>query len=102
MASGLWLSVVAVLAGYCVCPIGSKSLGTDGNSISITSVNHSYNNSERLGESSFWKSANDSIVHEAEHHGIHVANWRWDEIGVFFTFAVFIIVSGLAKVGKLL
>lgn len=32
------------------------------------------------------------------HHGIHVANWRWDEIGVFFTFSIFIVVSGLAKV----
>jgi hypothetical protein len=51
--------------------------------------------------------ANDSSDREAEHHGekhhgIHIANWRWDEIGVFFTFAVFIVVSGLAKVGKLL
>jgi hypothetical protein len=51
--------------------------------------------------------ANDSTDREAEHHGekhhgVHIASWRWDEIGVFFTFAVFIIVSGLAKVGKLL
>jgi hypothetical protein len=46
--------------------------------------------------------ANDSRDHEAEHHGVHIASWRWDEIGVFFTFAIFIIVSGLAKVGKLL
>lgn len=34
-----------------------------------------------------------------EQHGIHVANWRWDEIGVFFTFTMFIVVTGLAKVG---
>ncbi|XP_069692630.1 Na(+)/H(+) exchanger beta-like isoform X1 [Periplaneta americana] len=41
--------------------------------------------------------SNDS-VHVHEHHGIHVANWRWDEIGVFFTFTIFIVLSGLAKV----
>ncbi|KAK6627648.1 hypothetical protein RUM44_010127 [Polyplax serrata] len=35
------------------------------------------------------------------HHGIHVANWRWDEIGVFFTFTCFVVVTGLAKVGEL-
>ncbi|XP_067002933.2 probable Na(+)/H(+) antiporter nhx-9 [Anabrus simplex] len=32
------------------------------------------------------------------HHGIHVANWRWDELGLFFTFTAFIVVAGLAKV----
>lgn len=37
---------------------------------------------------------------QKQHHkGIHVANWRWDEIGVFFTFTAFIVVTGLAKVG---
>lgn len=38
--------------------------------------------------------------HEDEHHGIHVASWRWDEIGIYFTFTAFIIIAGLAKVGK--
>ncbi len=38
--------------------------------------------------------------HQDEHHGIHVASWRWDEIGIYFTFTAFIIVAGLAKVGK--
>ncbi|CAB3382637.1 Hypothetical predicted protein [Cloeon dipterum] len=32
------------------------------------------------------------------HSGIHVASWRWDEIGVFFTFTAFVLVTGLAKV----
>lgn len=35
-----------------------------------------------------------------ESHGIHVANWRWDEIGVFFTFTAFVVITGLAKVGE--
>ena len=35
-----------------------------------------------------------------ESHGIHVANWRWDEIGIFFTFTAFVVVTGLAKVGE--
>ena len=34
-------------------------------------------------------------------HGIHVANWRWTEVGLFFTFTAFIVIVGLAKVGKL-
>lgn len=36
------------------------------------------------------------------HHGIHVASWRWDEIGIYITFTTFIIVAGLAKVGKII
>jgi hypothetical protein len=36
----------------------------------------------------------------AHHHGIHVASWRWDEIGIYITFTTFIIVAGLAKVGN--
>lgn len=116
MVPGLWISVVTLLAGYFVCPSGSlvetNTLGTDWNSNSVTSANHNNNNTEKLGESPNSKTtdpvvANNSSDGEAEyhgekHHGVHVANWRWDEIGVFFTFAVFIIVSGLAKVGKLL
>lgn len=34
------------------------------------------------------------------HHGIHVASWRWDEIGIYITFTTFIVVAGLAKVGN--
>lgn len=110
MAPGLWITVVALLAGYFVCPSGSlvdtSTLGTDWNSNSVTSANHSNNNSEKLDESPYSMTkdqvANDSIDHEEKHHGVHIANWRWDEIGVFFTFAIFIVVSGLAKVGKLL
>jgi hypothetical protein len=116
MAPGLWISVVALLAGYFICPsgslVGTNTFGTDWNSNSVTSANHSNHNSGKLDESPYWMTtdhvvANGSSDHEAEHHGekhhgIHIANWRWDEIGVFFTFAVFIIVSGLAKVGKLL
>jgi len=116
MAPGLWITVVALLAGYFVCPSGSlvdnNTFGTDWNSNSVTSASHSNNNSEKLGESPYWTTmdhlmANDSSDSEAEHHGekhhgVQIANWRWDEIGVFFTFAIFIIVSGLAKVGKLL
>ncbi|KAI9561928.1 hypothetical protein GHT06_012890 [Daphnia sinensis] len=33
-----------------------------------------------------------------KHHGIHVADYRWDEIGIYITFTGFIIVAGLAKV----
>ena len=111
MAPELWVSVVSLLAGYLVCSaenlVGTNTLGTDWNSYSVTSANHSNNNSEKLEELPYLMSlnhvvANDSSNHEAEHHGIHLADWRWDEIGVFFTFAVFIVVSGLAKVGKLL
>lgn len=43
-----------------------------------------------------------SVHHEGDdgHSGIHVASWRWDEIGIYFTFTAFIVVAGLAKVGK--
>jgi uncharacterized membrane protein YecN with MAPEG domain len=38
---------------------------------------------------------------QSQHHsGIHVASWRWDEIGVFFTFTAFVLVTGLAKIGE--
>lgn len=40
--------------------------------------------------------------HDSSAHGIHVASWRWDELGIYFTFTLFIIIAGLAKVGKLL
>ncbi|XP_059350409.1 Na(+)/H(+) exchanger protein 7-like isoform X2 [Daphnia carinata] len=33
-----------------------------------------------------------------KHHGIHVADFRWDEIGIYITFTAFVIVAGLAKV----
>lgn len=38
---------------------------------------------------------------ENKKHGIHAAGWNWERVGVFFTFTVFIVVTGLAKVGKL-
>lgn len=47
--------------------------------------------------------AHDSHAEGNEHHhghGIHVASWRWDEIGIYITFTTFIIVAGLAKVGN--
>jgi len=116
MAPGLWISVIVLLAGYFVCPsgnlVGINTVGTDWNSNSVMSANHRNSNSEKLRESPSRMSmdrvmANDSKDLEVEHHGekhhsIHIASWRWEEIGVFFTFAVFIVVSGLAKVGKLL
>ena len=34
-----------------------------------------------------------------EVHGIHVASWNWDHVGVFITITAFIVFSGLAKVG---
>nr|BAU68126.1 NHE6/7 [Nasutitermes takasagoensis] len=112
MAPGLWISVIVLLAGYFVCLsgnlVGINTVGTDWNSNSVTSANHRNSNSEKLRESPSWMSmdrvmANDSRDLEVEHHGekhhsIHIASWRWEEIGVFFTFAVFIVVSGLAKV----
>lgn len=42
----------------------------------------------------------DNHVGDSGHSGIHVASWRWDEIGIYITFTTFIIVAGLAKVGK--
>jgi arylsulfatase A-like enzyme len=48
------------------------------------------------------RSAHDEESHGdgGEHNGIHVASWRWDEIGIYITFTTFIIVAGLAKVGN--
>ena len=44
---------------------------------------------------------NDGAEHHGDgHNGIHVASWRWDEIGIYITFTTFIIVAGLAKVGN--
>ena len=31
---------------------------------------------------------------------VKVASWRWDHVGVYITIIVFVVVSGLAKVGK--
>ena len=31
--------------------------------------------------------------------GVHVVSWRWDHVGVFITITLFIVLSGLAKVG---
>jgi len=42
---------------------------------------------------------NHSVKSHQNLHGIHVASWRWDEIGIYFTFTTFIIIAGLAKVG---
>jgi hypothetical protein len=110
MASGAWISVVTLLVGYFIClsesRIESNASVSNWNNINITPINHNNDTYKKLGESPHWLSlddvlANSSSDHETEqHHGIHVASWRWDEIGVFFTFAVFIVVSGLAKVGK--
>ena len=43
---------------------------------------------------------NHSVKSHQNLHGIHVASWRWDEIGIYFTFTTFIIIAGLAKVGN--
>lgn len=32
--------------------------------------------------------------------GIRVVSWRWNELGIYFTLTAFIIITGLAKVGK--
>ncbi|XP_023714709.1 Na(+)/H(+) exchanger beta isoform X2 [Cryptotermes secundus] len=107
MVSGAWISLITFLAEYFICLSGSlverNVSEVDWDSISKPPINYSNAISERLGQLSNRLSqdellTNDSSSHETEHHGIHVANWRWDEIGVFFTFAVFIVVSGLAKV----
>jgi len=45
-------------------------------------------------------SSHEEENHVGEHNGIHVASWRWDEIGIYITFTTFIIVAGLAKVGN--
>ena len=36
----------------------------------------------------------------AEHKpGIHLASWRWTEVGPYFMFVGFMVLSGLAKIG---
>ena len=39
-----------------------------------------------------------SAPHEV---AVKVASWRWDHVGVYITIIIFVVVSGLAKVGKL-
>ena len=39
------------------------------------------------------------ISDSEEVHGVHVASWNWDHVGVFITITAFIVFSGLAKVG---
>ncbi|XP_046442645.1 Na(+)/H(+) exchanger protein 7-like [Daphnia pulex] len=53
-----------------------------------------------LADQKTLSAAHDTHGEEVEHHhhGIHVASWRWDEIGIYITFTTFIIVAGLAKV----
>lgn len=55
-----------------------------------------------LADQKTLSAAHDTHGEEVEHHhhGIHVASWRWDEIGIYITFTTFIIVAGLAKVGN--
>ena len=45
-----------------------------------------------------------SSEEEASHesHGIHVASWNWDHVGIYIIITLFIVLSGLAKVGKLI
>ena len=33
-------------------------------------------------------------------HGIHLASFDWSHVGIFITITLFIVLSGLAKVGK--
>ncbi len=37
---------------------------------------------------------------EEEEAHVHVVSWRWDEMGVYVTITLFIVLSGLAKVGE--
>ncbi|PSN40592.1 hypothetical protein C0J52_10367 [Blattella germanica] len=73
-------------------------------SVVVLLVVHLISHSEGLKQDDTYliHHVNESLInitrHMKPHHGIHVANWRWDEIGVFFTFTIFIVVSGLAKV----
>ena len=32
--------------------------------------------------------------------GIHIAQWNWDHVGIYLTITIFVVLSGLAKVGK--
>ena len=38
---------------------------------------------------------------QGETEGIHIASWNWDHVGIFITITAFIVLSGLAKVGKI-
>ncbi|KAJ9584446.1 hypothetical protein L9F63_021200, partial [Diploptera punctata] len=89
MALHLWIPITLVS-----CHLISLSVGIpfQGDSIYYTYSSNIHNDS---GDTPHLKT---DEPHAESHHGIHVANWRWDEIGVFFTFTVFILVSGLAKV----
>jgi hypothetical protein len=38
---------------------------------------------------------------DADHHvNVHVAGWNWEHVGVYITITLFIVGSGLAKVGE--
>ncbi len=37
---------------------------------------------------------------EEEEAKVHVVSWRWDHMGVYVTITLFIVLSGLAKVGE--
>ena len=32
--------------------------------------------------------------------GIHIAQWNWDHVGIYLTITIFVVLSGLAKVGR--
>merc|ERR1719508_640193 len=36
--------------------------------------------------------------HHDVHHGIKLAAWRWKEVGSYFVFIGFVVLSGLAKI----
>ena len=37
---------------------------------------------------------------DEEEVGVHVVSLRWDEVGVYITITLFVVLSGLAKVGE--
>ena len=37
-------------------------------------------------------------IHES--HGIHVASWRWAEVQTYYAITLFIVIAGLAKLGR--
>ncbi len=44
-------------------------------------------------------SKEEAVEEEGEIH-VHVVSWRWDHMGVYVTITLFIVLSGLAKVGE--
>ena len=96
----LLLALLSMCAVYCVAYTlqGGQSSGAFSN-VSAKERHVSLDRTKRQDDE-FQSEFHANHSSQDSPDGIHVASWRWNELGIYFTFTTFIIIAGLAKVGK--